>query len=114
MQGGLTGQQTEHGGGPRLYRQKHCIGKSRLAGQAPNLSVSAEISGESLSALFLTGVLSTVFQESHRDSMDIRSVAGRLFQWKKLVMWLCVGKKTSMYAEPCSLPTSTHHSVPLP
>ncbi|KAM6117405.1 LOW QUALITY PROTEIN: CMP-N-acetylneuraminate-beta-galactosamide-alpha-2,3-sialyltransferase 4-like [Phoenicopterus ruber ruber] len=57
--------------------------------------LSAKVPGESLSALVLTGVIFTVLQDEYGESMNARSVAGRLFfaffQWKKLVIWLCAG-----------------------
>lgn len=66
----------------------------------------------------LTDVVSTFLQGVHGDSMNARSVAGRLvlalFQWKRLVILLCVGKKTSIRAEPCCFPAITHRCVPLP
>lgn len=50
--------------------------------------------------------------------MNARSVAGRLvfalFQWKRLVILLCVGKKTPIFTEPCCFPAITHPCVPLP
>lgn len=50
--------------------------------------------------------------------MNARSVAMRLvfalFQRKRLVILLCVGKKTPIFTELCCFPAITHPCVPLP
>lgn len=65
-----------------------------------------------------TDVVSIFLQGVYGDNMNARSVAGRLvfalFQWKRLVILFCVGKKTPIFTEPCCFPAITHPCVPLP